>query len=397
MAIKYPQLYIISEHYKPSTGATAQLVYDLSFGLSELGIDVVVITSTHDDGSDSCENIRTVRLGLGNSSNVKILGKALAGISFSLATFFWLCFKAKRNVNLLIVSNPPFIVLIGLFYRLFTHTHYFFLLQDLFPRSAELTGVLPVKGPLSGIWRYLIGLSCTFSKSTIVLSNAMKYRACSEYGLNPSNIKVIHNWAIESPTHLPKHKNPLAIAWGVDKKLTVQYSGNFGRLHDLITILEAARLLTEYPIHFLFIGGGAKLTQIKAYVHHYDLQNISIKPYQPRHLLPLSLAACDMAAVALIPGSDDTVAPSKLYGILSSAKPVLAIVTQPSELSDLITREKCGVVVSPGDPSSLATSLIDLYLHPNKLQKMSDAASQTYKKLYGKNKSIKDYFELLLS
>lgn len=388
-------LFIISEHFWPSTGATAQLVRDLAWGLSERDVEITVITSTHADKLLPDDKIRIVRLGLGSQTSVNIFSKGISGIYFSLSAFVWLCLNTRAVTQLLIVSNPPFIVLVGLIYHLFTGTPYYYLLQDLFPRSAQLTGVLPSKGPVIAVWRYLIQQSCAFSNSTIVLSEAMLCRACSDYHLRKEKIKVIHNWAVEQATTLHKRDNPLAVEWGIDSTFTIQYSGNFGRLHDILTILEAARLLIDYPIHFLFIGGGAKYEQIHAYKQHLNLSNITIRPYQPRHLLRQSLAACDIAAVALIPGSEDTVAPSKLYGILASAKPVVLIANKSTPIASQILKARCGIVASSGDSLSLASSLYELSVSPQTVEKMSVNSLSLYNRSYSKEASINRYYDLL--
>lgn len=395
MTLRPQKLIILSEHYSPSTCATAQLITDLSVGLDQRGLDVTVITSTAASITDSHLGVQAVRLGINSYSKVNIISKVLSGFSFSIAACHWLSKHLTDGTKLLIVSNPPFVVLIGFFYRLLKNTQYYFLLQDLFPRSAELTGVLPFRGPVSGFWRLLIRASCVMSERTIVLSESMKKRASVEYALVPDQISVIHNWAVEQAILLPKKANPLALDWGFDKQFTVQYSGNFGRLHEIITLLESARLLVDSPIHYVFIGGGAKYDQIVSYKNHYNLTNVSLKPYQPRSTLPLSLGACDMSVVSLIPGSEDTVAPSKLYGILASAKPVLLISNATSNLANLITTYTCGIVVSPGDPCSLAEKLSALSNDPIAIQKMSENAAKLYKKLFAKDISIDQYYKLI--
>lgn len=389
------KLIILSEHYSPSSGATAQLITDLSIGLHLRGLDVTVLTSTAGSPIQRLPGVKTVRLGIKSYYKVNILSKVFSGFSFSIAACHWLSKNLTEGTKLLIVSNPPFVVLIGLFYRLLNNTPYYFLLQDLFPRSAELTGVLPFSGPVSGFWRLLIRISCVMSERTILLSESMKNRASIEYVLMPNQISVIHNWAVEKAIHMPKKANPLALEWGIDRKFTVQYSGNFGRLHEIITLLESARLLDKLPIHYLFIGGGPKFEQIASYKHSYNLTNVTTKPYQPRNILPLSLGACDMSVVSLIPGSEDTVAPSKLYGILASAKPVLLISSENSSLAKLITTYSCGIVVSPGDPCSLAEKLSALSTNPSEIQKMSENAAKLYKTLFDKDNSIDQYYRVI--
>ena len=292
------------------------------------------------------------------------------------------------------MSNPPFVGLVGPLLRGLRGLDYVFLFQDLFPRSAALTGVLPASGPITAAWRSVMGWVCRSSSATVVLSDAMAERWRRELR-RPLPLTVIHNWAVERASDIPKQANPLAREWGVADAFTVQYSGNFGRLHELLTLLEAARLVQDVPIRFLFIGGGAKQAQITAYRDAFGLDRVLVKPYQPRELLPLSLGACDLAAIGLIPGAEDTVAPSKFYGILASGRGVLLVAQRGCDLAQLVLREGCGVVVEPGEVAELALELRSLAAHPARVAAMGEQARRLYQERFGLDKALAAYEALL--
>ena len=385
---------ILSQHSYPSSGATAQLVTDLAYGLASKGRNLKVVTSTPCLGH-SPPDFNVIRSPFSRSDKVSVLLKAFDGVVFVFWSLIYLLHSSRKNDILLVVSNPPFIGIVALVLFLFRGTRYIFLLQDVFPRSAELTGVLPVGGPVSNSWSFLIQAICHYSCKTIVLSNAMRWRCIKSFHLKPSQVTVIHNWAVETALPLCKKENPLARAWQVQDLFTVQYSGNFGRLHEIITLLEAARILETEPFHFLFVGAGAKLPQISEYVHHFNLKNVSIYPYQDRSSLPYSLAACDLSAIGLIPGSEDTVAPSKFYGIISSGKPVLLLARHTSDIARLIVDNECGVVLDPGDPVGVADALRHLNCNPEIVTRFSENARQLYTHEFGKDKSIESYDKLI--
>ena len=385
---------IISQHFYPSSGATAQLITDLAYGLASKGRKLKVVTSTPCLGNSRPDS-NVIRSPFSRSDKVSVLLKALDGIAFVGWSVMYLIQHSRKNDLLLVVSNPPFIGIVALIVRFFRGVRYIFLLQDLFPRSAELTGVLPAGGPVSNLWSFLIQTICQFSCKTIVLSNAMRSRCIKAFHLKPTHVTVIHNWAVETALPLCKNDNPLARDWKVQDLFTVQYSGNFGRLHEIITLLEAARILATEPFHFLFVGAGAKRPQISAYVQHYNLQNVSLYPYQDRSSLPYSLAACDLSAIGLMPGSEDTVAPSKFYGIISSGKPVLLLARHNTDIARLIVDNECGVVLDPGDPVGVADALRHLNRNPEIVKRFSENAYQLYTKKFGKNKSIEAYDKLI--
>ncbi|WP_415399097.1 glycosyltransferase family 4 protein [Synechococcus sp. W4D4] len=386
------ELIILTENFSPSTGATAQLVTDLADDLYRSGISLRVLTATC---GPSDHAYPVLRLSSSSSPSVGILKKVIHGFLFFTGTATWLLVNIQKHQSLLIVSNPPFIGLIGVLVSLIRRTRYVFLFQDVFPRSASLTGILPAHGPLILLWRSLLKLVLIRSQTTVVLSSSMIRRCKSEFG-SDIQLEFIPNWAVFSPQSKAKLESQLAYSWDLQNTFTVQYSGNFGRLHEILIILEAARMLQAYPIMFVFVGGGAKADQIEKYRATYNLTNVIVKPYQPRALLADSLASCDISIVSLIPGADDTVAPSKLYGILASSKPVLLLSSEESEIASLITHNKCGLVVPHGDPVLLSKTLIYLSKTPDQVVKMGKNALILYKKNYGRAKSISQYHQLLV-
>jgi len=385
------ELIVLTENFSPSTGATAQLVTDLADDLYQSGIRLRVLTATCGPSNHAYP---VLRFSSSNSPSVGILKKIVHGFLFFAGTATWLLVNIQKHQSLLIVSNPPFIGLIGVLVSFIRRTRYVFLFQDVFPRSASLTGILPAHGPLILFWRSLLKLVLTRSQATVVLSSSMVRRCRSEFG-SDIQLEPIPNWAVFSPHSKGKLESQLAYSWDLQNTFTVQYSGNFGRLHEILILLEAARILQAHPIKFVFVGGGAKADQIEKYRTTYNLTNVLVKSYQSRTLLADSLASCDISIVSLIPGAEDTVAPSKLYGILASSKPVLLVSSEQSEIASLITNHKCGLVVPHGDPVLLSKTLIYLNESPDQVAEMGKNSLKLYKKYYGRAQSISQYHHLL--
>jgi glycosyltransferase involved in cell wall biosynthesis len=127
-----------------------------------------------------------------------------------------------------------------------------------------------------------------------------------------------------------------------------------GRCHDMDTILDAARLLKKEPIQFVFIGDGAKLHPCIEQVNNLGLHNCRFLPYQDKLTLPYSLTACDLSLVSVNVGMEELVAPSKLYGILASGRPVAVICEPHSYLRKLIADAECGATFNNNDEKGLA-------------------------------------------
>lgn len=389
-------LLLITEHFAPGHGATAQLMTDLACGLVSRGIPVTVLTATASNQNSYSElpnKLKVIRIAVKWGESKKVFNKIIKGVLFLVGALVWGILYGSRGQQIFIASNPPFIGLLGLLLKL-RGMSYVFIFQDLFPRSAVLSGVLPAVGPITSFWRFVMACICFNSKYTVVLTDAMARRLSIDFGRRP-NLVSIHNWAVERAMPLLRTENIFISEMGLSDFFIVQYSGNFGRLHDLLTLLEAARLLENAPIRFLFIGDGSKNNQISSYSDEFGLSNLIKLPYQKREHLPDTLGACDISVIGLIPGAEDTVAPCKFYGILASGRPVLLIARLNCDLAKLVIKENIGLVVEPGEAYELAEALRNLQLDPKRILAMGQRASFLYESRFGRERSINSYAALL--
>lgn len=388
------KVFIITEKFYPYTGATAQLVTDLAQGFLSQDIHVTIITTTRSSLQQKLDyKVISVDSSMLSST---ILSKITGGAYFFVKASIWALLHLGRDSQLLIFSNPPFIGLLGFLLKLFKRVDYTFVLQDLFPRSAVVSGILPPYGLLREIAVSLMKLVISHSKTTIVLSESMKERAILEYE-NPFKYTVISNWPVRSNKVDENFTQTIKESWSLNDHFIVMYSGNFGRLHDFITLLECARITQDLPIKYLFVGTGGKFNQIDTYKKYYQLSNVIIKPPQDRERLNSILALADISVVTLLPGSEDTVSPSKLYGILQNAKPILVISRQTAETALEVVEAKCGFHISQGDIQELRTLLQKLIYSPETVSQMGQAAYHLYQQRYRFQTSLNAYSRVLSS
>ena len=387
-----PPLVLISEHYFPSTGATAQLAADLVEFFEARSVSPVVVTSTTDA---TCINERIIRFPE-STRLVKVRSKLVRGIIFTINCILFVIRNRDsfEDSQLLIYSNPPFIGLVGLVWKLVAKRPYLFILQDLFPRSALLAGLFSPRGFSYFLWRLTIRQVIVSSKCTVVLSASMAERAITEYWLSEEPT-IISNWAITTTTKVSTQDSTIARAWNIQNELVVQYSGNFGALHDMLTLLEASRLLQGQPILFLFIGGGSKQKHIESYIEEYALENVRLYPYLPRTMLSEGLAVSDLSIVSLIPGAEDTVAPSKLYGILASGSALICVGKPTSDIQRLINQYSCGFTVANGDSLLLADLIKRCLYQKTLLQQYKSASEQAHSELPNREECMNKYYALL--
>ena len=390
-------LVMITQHFYPEQGATAQLMNDVAEGLQNRDINVKVLTMASNKHKEQLDDIEvhypknTLR---GEKSSNRIQHKVVNGIFFFYHSLIWCYRNTDKGDKLLIASNPPFIGLLGVVLKLTKSTNYIFIFQDIFPRSAILSGTIKKNSLVAIALNGIMRLTCRYASYTIVLSESMKERFYKDIG-RLKTLRVIPNWSIVKHDGSVRTNNLFAKKYSFANYFTVQYSGNFGRLHDIETILRAATDLKTMPVRFVFIGGGFKEKIIKEYITINNSGNIRCYPYQDRSLLSQSLEACDLAVISLIPGAEDTVSPSKFYGIIASGRGVLLISEKNSDLAQLIEQYNCGILIKPGDSLSLAKTINLLAQQPNRVSQMGRNALKLYLDKFGKDKSIDSYASLI--
>jgi glycosyltransferase involved in cell wall biosynthesis len=65
--------------------------------------------------------------------------------------------------------------------------------------------------------------------------------------------------------------------------------------------------------------------------------------------------------VGLAPGLAGYVVPSRLYGIMAVARPVIVAADPESEVSKVVSDVGCGIVVPPARPELVASAIRDLH------------------------------------
>ncbi|MGI0480990.1 glycosyltransferase family 4 protein [Geminocystis sp. CENA526] len=388
-------LIIISQYFYPSEASTSQLLTDLADGLFAKGLKIKIYTGTPSNGEKS-KPFTILRSPDPFQKSKSILGKLVSSLFFLLGALFFVLFKVDKRDSLLIASNPPYAGILGLVFKFLRGGKYYFLLQDVFPESAILSGIIKQKSWLVNVFNYLIYLVCFNSEKTIVLSESMEKLLQSKYS-DLDNFSIIENWSIAPIELSDKKDNEFAIKYGLDKKFTVLYSGNIGRLHDIETIAEAVKILYEknQNIQFVFIGDGAKLKILEQYKNQYKLENLLLLPFQPRELLSQTLTACDVSLVSLVKGAESVVAPCKFYGMLASGRAIVSVSETGSYIDKLITEKECGINCPCGDAEKLADILIELCNSPDKVKNMGINAHQLYLKQYRLDRALKEYIEVL--
>jgi colanic acid biosynthesis glycosyl transferase WcaI len=358
----------VNRFFWPDHSATSQILSDIAFALAEHGMDVHVITSrlTYEGDSNhlpSAEAHRGVHIhrvwtsGFGRES---LLGRASDYISFYIMAFL-AALRLSKGGWLIIKTDPPLLSIPMRLVAWLTGARQINWLQDVYPELAMLLGVNATKGLLGNILLWLRNNSLAHSYTNVVIGEVMAERLERE-GIPPDRIMVIHNWTDDISIAPDEGRGAeLRRIWGFGKEdLVVGYSGNLGRAHDLETLVEAATLLEaqgDGRIRFLFIGGGHLRASLDQVIAERGLTNIHQQPYQPRELLPHSMAVPDVHWMSLKPELEGLIVPSKFYSAAASGRPIVFVGSPDGQLARMIAAADCGASFVIGDSVGLAELL----------------------------------------
>jgi len=300
---------------------------------------------------------------------------------------FWRAFFSRGTM--IVPSSPPGLALAA-WWLSWLGRHYIYVLHDIHPELGIALGKLR-PGFVAAVMRWVNKRAMARASAVVTLTGGMMERALA---LCPrARLHVTPNWVdLEAIKPLPKSGSRFARENDLVEPFVIQYSGNLGLLHPLDGLTRAVGA-TPYCV-LCYIGRGARLHATQALARREDIPNIRFFDYRPVAELCDSLAACDVAAIALEPGADKLAMPSKLQGILASGRPILCLAPASSELAQFIERERVGVVVNePNDPA-LVRAAIETLRDGARREEMGKRARAVAESQFGVAKAADAYEKL---
>ncbi len=183
------------------------------------------------------------------------------------------------------------------------------------------------------------------------ISERMLQRA-SDKGVDSSRLVSLPNWVDVSAIRPLTHSSPYRAELGIpDDTIVALYSGNMGGKQGLEVLSEAASHLKAVPgIVFVLCGNGSGRADLMQRCS--GLPNVKFIELQPLERLGDLLGLADIHLLPQRADAADLVMPSKLTGMLSSGRAVIATAHAETELGKVVMQ--CGALVPPDDAKALA-------------------------------------------
>ncbi len=344
---------ILSQVYVPDPAAVGQHMADAAGELVRRGHRVVVLTSDrgYDDPSvryprkDTVDGVEVRRIPLTSFGKSSIAMRLLGGVSYTLQAI--VRSFALRPLDVVLVSTaPPMASIAAVVIGALRRVPIKYWVMDLNPDQLVALGVIRPTSPVARVFDRLNRIILRRASDVVVLDRFMAARVNRKLDVS-RKLAIIPPWPHEDHLDAVEHgDNPFRRHHGLNGKRVVMYSGNHGPSNPIATILAAAKRLSDLPdMIFMFIGGGIGKKEVD------DAAGPTIRslPYQPLRELRFSLSAADVHLVTVGDAVVGVVHPSKVYGALAVARPVLLLGPAGSHVGELIDEHEIGWRISHGD------------------------------------------------
>ena len=396
---------MLAQHYAPEEVSGAVLATELAEELVLRGHHVTFVTCApnyprgrvfpgYRNSLRTVENrngVKVVRVWSYISTSKGFWIRVLNFASFSIMSFFGAIITPRPDV--IFSYSPPLPLGISAWcLSLLWHVPWVLRVEDLFPDAAIATGVIRNRQAISffkGLERFL------YKKATHIslISEGFRRNLLAKE-VSDKKISVSPVWADPDAIHPLPRESDFRKKHTLQGKFVVLYAGNLGITSSLEDVIACAVLLQKHSdIIFVLVGEGSKKYDLEQQA--IGLERVLFLPYQPRALVNEMLASADIGLVTLNVESSPYSLPSKIFNIMASGRPILAITPPMSEVAKLLETSQCGVNVQPGDPDRLAQKILELKSQSLLLQRWGENGRSIVLENYSRKKCV-DLYESTL-
>jgi len=394
------KIVIVNQHYYPELASTAQVFQEIAEHFAKEGYKVQVVAGMpfyHDNINTNLKikklnNVHICRLWNTTFTKNSFIGKVINLLTFQISLLVYMIVAIDRKAIVLVGTNPPMGIVCGALAKALRRFKLIGVIQDLYPDILVSSHMTQDTSSNYRILSRIMKYSFSKCNKVVTISHDMKEHIERTYKVN--KVEMINNMVIGDI--FPIENYNLKEKAGFQDHLVVMYSGNFGVAHEYETLLETTKLLrNNSQIVFYIVGGGINYNKLKAACKDEGLTHVVFKPYVDKEKLNESLNLADVHITIFNDEFKNVLMPSKYYGILACAKPIILITDGANDISRDINKYQIGIVIRKGDAQTLAGQLVHMLDEPKSIKAMSQAASTLYKEKYAKEVVLQKYSKVV--
>jgi colanic acid biosynthesis glycosyl transferase WcaI len=407
--INKKRLLIYSLVFSPDGVSTAYLYNDIALGFQKNNYKVTVLTTTphYNLIKESLDRqpLKKCFLGLLYTSNfngVKVyhiplkkykssLIRILSFIYWHLASLIIGLFLKKPDI--ILTPSPPLTSgLISILLAKIKGSKSVYNVQEIYPDLLINHGRL--SNPL--IIRFLKRLegwvyNWSDSVTTIDLSfyNTIKSRI-----RDINKLKIISNF-VDTELYKTSSSVPLPKVFKKIKGRTdMLYAGNIGIAQEWDLVINLAKAIKRCPITIWIIGEGVKKKYLESQIKKHELFNIQLLPYQDRKHMPVINLFADFHFIAMNKSMENDGFPSKVYTIMSSGKPLIAVSSKQTPIVSFLEQTNAAITVTNHSLSDFKKAVLRLATDKDLRYRLGVNGRKVVEQKFNKEAVIKKYIKL---
>lgn len=386
-----PKAFIFYQYFYPDDVISSIHFSELCNGLVDRGWEVSAFPcnrgcrdeSRRYSPRDEWRNILIKRLWRPKLEQASTLGRLFNAL-WLIVRWSLLALHPKLKPDVLVVGTDPVLsIVVAPFWRFFKPqtkiVHWCF---DLYPEAAFAEGILRKESRLAK-------LICKFLKHSYAACNLIvdigpcMRQLLADYG-SPAKTLTLVPWAMEEPDSALRISVQERESIFSGANLALMYSGNFGRAHSYLDLLELVRLLRSEDVQLAFSVRGNREEELYRAVGTDDF-NVRFVPFAPQEKLRERLACADIHIVSLRDEWTGTVVPSKFFGALAVGRPVLFCGRSDSAIAKWIAEHEIGWVLSRGRGNEVAKELRAFAASPSARELMFQHCHRVYHEQFSRD------------
>ena len=404
------KILFLNAYFYPENIASSHLENDLLSALVEAGhdIDIICPVPTRGISKHVAEKFKGMRFEEMQHGHVRVhrFWAPQEGRDPIIRAFRYLWCNLReymlgltyKNVDLIFSgSTPPTQGMIAGMLSKRLGCRFVFSLQDIFPDSLVTAGMTR-KGSL--LWK--LGRKIeeyTYQRSDrIVVIGEDFMRAIIEKGVPEDKIDVVYNWIDETEiAPISREQNILFEKFNLNpNKFYVTYCGNVGHTQNFDLLTSAAKQLEGVTdMHFVIIGEGAFMPELKSLIANKQIINMTLLPFQPYEVISHVFGLGDVGIIISKPNVGISSVPSKTWSIMAAGRPILASFDIGSEVCRIVERHNCGIATDAGDLDAFVEALKYLYKNPEIRAALGNNGRMFVTERLSKKICTEQYLELL--
>lgn len=339
---------------------------------------------------ESSEYGRVIRCFMFVSSESHLMSRFLENISFGL-TSFWRALVSPRPAAIYANTWPIFAAGLLSVAAGLRRIPIVLSVQDVYPESLAAQGRMPAGQPIMRMLEKAESLIARSASHVIVISEEFAKIYKKRHGVRDERVSVIPNWfdslLINLDVDTASFRRQMGIA---ESTFLIAYGGNVGAAAGLKTVLEAvAECWDINSLRFLIAGEGSQLHECKRIARNWGQDQIIFHCPWPSQETSVVLRSANVLMLPTLGEQSRVSVPSKLITYMLAARPVIAQAVNGSAIARIINESRCGWVVCPDEPKSLASQIRSIStMKTIELEKRGSAGREYAMKYFSKESCL---------